>query len=219
MNVIDCISCCKGKQTKKKFPPSTRERAKVGARVHVDLCGPIGTKTIGGAQYIFLFKDEWSSFRHVYFGKTNYNVFECLKNCVAQIKGDTGKQVRTIVSDRGSELMSNDTQEYLRTNGIAHEVSAPFTPSQNGFIERDNRTVVESARTMLLHRNIPEYLWDQAVQTAVYILNRTINKSTDSKTPFELYFGKKPRVSHLRVFGSLAMLKAKEKKRSGYQKN
>lgn len=101
---------------------------------------------------------------------------------------------------------------------LVHQMSAPFTPQQNGFIERDNRTIVKCMRTMLLARSLPEYLWGEAANAAVYVLNRTPNRNTGSKTPFELYFKRKPRVGHLRIFGSLVHVKRQQKKRSGYQK-
>lgn len=67
-------------------------------------------------------------------------------------------------------------------------------------------------------KNLPEKYWADAARTAAYVLNRVPNVNTKQVTPFELYFGKKPRVCHLRVFGSLCFLKAQEKKRSGYQR-
>lgn len=216
---INCISCSLGKQHHKSYRLSTRKRAEtVGEQVHVDLCGPIGTDTIIGSKYFVLFKDEHSNFRKVYFVKSKDQVFECVQRCVADIEADTKEKVMRLVSDRGSELVSKRTQEFLLGRGISHEVSAPFTPQQNGFIERDNRTVMEAARSMLYHRKLPEYLWGEAVNTAVYLLNRVPNKNTGSKSPYELYFKRKPRLSHVRIFGSLAISKQQAKKRSGYQK-
>lgn len=77
---------------------------------------------------------------------------------------------------------------------------------------------MEAARTMLEHRKLPKKLWGEANNTAVYTLNRSVNKNTSNMTTYEKYWKEKPRVSHLRVFGSLAMMKLQEKKRSGYQK-
>lgn len=165
-----------------------------------------------------LFKDEYSNYRHIYCSKTKDETYDCIRKCVAKIRGDTGAQVRCLVSDCGSELISKRTQEYLIQNKISQELSAPFTPQQNGLIERDNRTVMEGARAMLFHRQLPEKLWGEAVNTMVYILNRSINRITGYKTPYEKYFKAVPNVSHLRVFGSFAMVKQQDKKRSGYQK-
>lgn len=126
--------------------------------------------------------------------------------------------MQTLVSDHGSELTSGKTKELLLSKSIIHDFSAPFTPEQNGFIERGNRTVVEAVRSMLIHKNLPEYLWGEAANVAVYVLNRIVNKNTRPKTPYEIYFGSVPKVSHIRIFGSLALVKMQEKKRSGYQR-
>ena len=155
----------------------------------------------------------------MYAVRTKDLVYDSIRKCVAQIESDTKKEVKRLVSDYGSEIVSNKPKEFLMSKSIlAQRLSASFTPQQNGLIERDNRTVIEAARAMLYHRILPEELWSEAVHTAVYLLNRTVNKLTGDKTPFELYYGRKPRVNHIKVFGCLAFMKAQEKKRSGYQK-
>lgn len=153
-----------------------------------------------------MFKDEYSNYRLIYFVKTKDQVFDCIVMSVAQIFADTQKQVVT-------ELVSKRTQDFLLEKSIIQETSAPFTPEQNGFIERDNRTVMEGARSILFDKKLPQKLWGEAANTVVYLLNRSVNKNTGAKTPYELYFGKKPKVNYLRVFGSLAYMKLQEKKR------
>ena len=69
--------------------------------------------------------------------------------------------------------------------------------------ERFNRTIIESARSMLIHAKLPLVFWAEACDTAVYTHNRSPTTSLKDKTPFECLFGRKPNVSHLRVFGCL----------------
>ena len=57
------------------------------------------------------------------------------------------------------------------------------------------------ARTMLCENNLPKYFWREAINTACYVINRVTIRSLLSKTPYELYKGRKPNVSHLRSFG------------------
>lgn len=217
--VVDCKACALGKQARKHFTRSSRKRAtSVGERVHVDLCGPIGVETIAGNKYFVLFKDEYSNYRFIYLLKGKDEVYECLKKCKAELEADTGKKLKRLISDCESEFTSNRSQKLFLDNSISHSTSAPFTPQQNGFIERENRTVMESARAMLFHKGLPEKLWGEAATTAVYLLNRSCNKNTTPQTPYERYFKEKPKIGHLRVFGSLAFMKLQEKKRSGYQK-
>ncbi|KAI5332824.1 hypothetical protein L3X38_022953 [Prunus dulcis] len=81
-----------------------------------------------------------------------------------------------------------------------------YTPQQNGVVERKNRTVVEMAKAMLHEKELPYYLWAEAVHTAVYILNRCPTKALRNKTPFEAYSTRKPGVAHLKVFGSVCFV-------------
>jgi len=84
--------------------------------------------------------------------------------------------------------------------GITIETTAPYCPEQNGRSERDNRTIMESARTMLSAKNVAQFLWAEAVNTAVYFLNRTATSQVRDSTP--AWTGKKPDQFHTRIFGS-----------------
>jgi len=90
--------------------------------------------------------------------------------------------------------------------GIELETTAPYTPEQNGRAERDMRTIVKSARSMLYARDVPLYLWAEAVNTAVYILNRTATTQTPNLTPFEMWIRKSPVLDHIKTFGCEAFM-------------
>ena len=113
----------------------------------------------------------------------------------------TKKKVRTFRTDNGGEYTSSQFENYLKAEGIRHELTVPKTPQQNGVTERLNQTLVEMARSMLLYSKLPKKFWGQAILTAVYLKNRTPVEALN-KTPFEVWHGKKPKVNHLRVFGS-----------------
>lgn len=72
---------------------------------------------------------------------------------------------------------------YSKSRGIRMETTAPYTPEQNGKAERENRTIVKSARTMIHAKSLPKFLWAEAMNTAVYILNRTLS-SKNTLVPF-----------------------------------
>ena len=68
-----------------------------------------------------------------------------------------------------------------------------------------NRTLMESARSMMTHAGIPDKYWAEAVECATYTRNCTPTTAFKEKnTPFEVRYGKKPNISHLRVFGCMA---------------
>ena len=79
--------------------------------------------------------------------------------------------------------------------------TVPKTPEQNGVAERLNRTLVVTARSMLLDAKLPKSYWGEAVNTAVYLKNPSPSRSLRGVTPYEAWFGVKPQVKHLRVLG------------------
>lgn len=70
----------------------------------------------------------------------------------------------------------------------------------NGVSERRNRTLKDMVRSMISHSTLPEPLWGEALKTTAYILNRVPTKAA-VKTPYELWTGKKPCLTHLRIWG------------------
>ena len=99
------------------------------------------------------------------------------------------------------------TSQYFKTfcavKGIAYQLTNSYTPEQNGVSEKLNRTLIESARSMLIHAKMPLKFWPEAVTIAVYLNNRSPTNTLRDKTPFESWFGKRPNVSNLKVFGSV----------------
>nr|GFA18181.1 reverse transcriptase domain-containing protein [Tanacetum cinerariifolium] len=82
-------------------------------------------------------------------------------------------------------------------------MSSVRTPQQNGVVERQNRTLVEAARTMLIFSRALLFLWAEAIATASFTQNRSIIHCRFNKTPYELINGRKPNISFLHVFGAL----------------
>src|ERR1043165_1520349 len=111
-------------------------------------------------------------------------------------------KTRHIRSDNSIEFKNTGVQEFLHEMGITHEFSAPYTPRQNGVVERKNRTLIEMAQTMLVEYNTPLIWWAEAINTACHIVNRVYLHKFLKKTSYELMVGKKPNVSYFKVFGA-----------------
>ncbi len=90
-----------------------------------------------------------------------------------------------------------------RAKGVVHNITAPYTPEQNGVAERFNRTLMERVRAMLLDAKLGSEHWADAARTDTHVKNRSPS-SHSSQTSWELFFGSKPDVSGMRVFGSKA---------------
>ena len=76
-----------------------------------------------------------------------------------------------------------------------------MNPKQDGVAERMNRTIVETAHSMLHHVKLPTYFWAEAVATEVFLINRSPAIAVCKKTPFECWYNAKPDVSNLKVVG------------------
>nr|GFA54495.1 ribonuclease H-like domain-containing protein [Tanacetum cinerariifolium] len=74
----------------------------------------------------------------------------------------------------------------LQNESTLWDYSNPRTPQQNRVAERNNRTLIEAARTMLADSYLPTIFWTEAVATAYYVLNRVLVTKPHAKTPYEL---------------------------------
>lgn len=94
----------------------------------------------------------------------------------------------------------------------------PYTPEQNGSSERENRTIVEAAKTMIHSHDLQLSLWAEAVNAAVYVLNRTGTSTVKNKTPYDLWHEKTANVDNLRVFGSFVYTHIPKQKRHKFDR-
>jgi hypothetical protein len=107
-------------------------------------------------------------------------------------------------------------EEYLEEEGIKHDFSTPYTPQQNGVVERKNRTLTDMARTMLGEFKTPERFWLEAVNTACHAINWVYLHHLLKKTSYELLTGNKPNVPYFRVFGSKCYILVKKGRNSKF---
>ena len=199
-----CESCIGGKQSKAPFKTSTTKTSEPLELVHSDLCGKMGEKSIGGVEYFLTFLDHHTHYCWVYPLKRKDQVFSCFKDWKAEVENRTGQRLKTLRTDNGGEYTSREFQNHLKNCGIRHELTIPQTPEQNGAAERLNRTLVETTRSMLLDARLPQSFWAEAVSTAAYLRNRSPTSTLEDMTPHQAWYGQKPGVKHLRVFGSIA---------------
>ncbi|UYV65276.1 hypothetical protein LAZ67_3003777 [Cordylochernes scorpioides] len=197
-----CEACIYGKQNRKVFHASTSPNSTYpGELIYSDVCGPMSKRSPGGSLYFVSFKDDFSRFRVAYFIRHKSDVLEKFKEFVKRVRTETGNKIKRFRTDNGTEFVNKNFSDYLKSLGIVHELTAPYTPEQNGIAERDNRTIVESARCLLHGRKMPLELWAEAVNTAVYLLNRCTTKVLGNSTPYEIWYKRKPSILHLKTFG------------------
>jgi transposase InsO family protein len=126
-----------------------------------------------------------------------------IKREQAAAKAECGRKLRVLRTDNGGEFTAAEFASYSADEGVQRHY-ALYNPQQNGVVERRNQTVVGMAWALIKQRGMPAVFWGEAVVTTVYILNRSSTKALNGKMSYEAWHGRKPAVSHLRVFGCLA---------------
>ncbi|MBW0506952.1 hypothetical protein O181_046667 [Austropuccinia psidii MF-1] len=138
---------------------------------HMDLCGPITPKSRGNSVYEMQIIDGYSQFWHVYFLTLKSQEFEKFRMFKIYAEKKTGCEIKGIVSDNGGEFTRKEFRDYLMKNGIKFLSTALYTPQKNPICKRDNRTLMERTRCLLLDSQIPMIWWGEAAATAAYLLN------------------------------------------------
>jgi transposase InsO family protein len=97
---------------------------------------------------------------------------------------ECARKLKVLHTDNGGEFTAADFVAYYADEGVQHHYAAPYSPQQNGVVERHNQTVVAAAHA-------PQAVWHaggllgEAVMTAAHLLNRSLAKALDGKTPYE----------------------------------
>nr|GEU68839.1 zinc finger, CCHC-type [Tanacetum cinerariifolium] len=168
-----CDACLLGKHSRTPFPNQAKFRSNNPLDlVYGDLCRPISPATHSGKKLIFLLVDDYTCFMRAYFLTSKDQAFSTFKEFRQQIEMEMRMKLRMLRTDRGGEFTSNEFTKYCKENGIARQLIAPYSPQQNGVVERRNRTMLSTTRSMMKAMKLPLTFWAEAIKHAIYILNR-----------------------------------------------
>ncbi|GJV80775.1 retrovirus-related pol polyprotein from transposon TNT 1-94 [Tanacetum coccineum] len=149
-----CSSYELGKAKRSNFESKTVPSSK--GRLHLlymDLCGPMRVESVNGKKYILVFVDDCSRYTWTHFLISKNETPKVLINFIRMIH--RGLQVRVVHTDRGTEFLNKTLHTYFAEEGINHRTKIARTPEQNDVVERQNRTLVEVARTTLRAVKLP----------------------------------------------------------------
>ena len=124
------------------------------------------------------------------------------------------KKIKVLRSDNGGEFCSKGFKEFYKKCGIARQKTSPYTPEQNGVVERMNKMLMERARSMLSGARLGQEFWEEVAETTCYLVNISPSAVLEDKTPQEVWTIKKPSLSHLRVFGCDSYVHVPKEKRT-----
>jgi Reverse transcriptase (RNA-dependent DNA polymerase)/gag-polypeptide of LTR copia-type len=201
----DCMSCIKSKIFTEPFPKQSRKPDFPREVITSDLGGDFKTQSIGGAKYFITFTCAATDFTEVATIRNKSDAKQEILNFMEKCKTQFGAYPKVFRSDRGGEYIDSELQKYLSSKGVIFQCTVANSPQQNGISERKNRTLVEAVRTLLLEKNLPHYLWGEALHHATFTFNN-LPKINESKSPQEKFFNKKSEIEFIE-FGSSVIFK------------
>jgi GAG-pre-integrase domain len=203
IDVVDdgvCSPCREGKATKLPFRGSFEHADEVGDIIHSDMAGKLPVSFPDRYQYISTFADDNSRQISVAFMQRKSQLpqaFTAFRREL-QVFEDAGIRIVRVHSDGGKEYEKLERlEDHLAT------YSAPYTPENNPISERGNRTLFDTARTLLIEADLPTRFWPFVIKHVVYVRNR-VRHATTGDSPYYMVTREKPSLKNLKVFDLVA---------------
>ena len=195
---MKCKICIENKMHNLPFD-NNRSRAKeILEIVHSDLNGPHTTTGFNGDKYFLTFIDDYSKLAKVYPIKSKDQVYNCFVQYINEVENITGKTIKRLRCDNGKEYLNSNIYRLAREKGIFINVCPPYVHELNGTAERYNRSVMDMSRCLFAEAKVDRKFWPEVVCAAAYLRNRVLTNTIEKKTPYEIFFGKKPNTKYLR---------------------
>lgn len=203
---VACTSCDLAKSTDRRPKTSTtdfRSTTRPLEVIHADLSTdhPVG---LNGERHFLAVIDDYTHMGRVYPITSKANAANCLKHFIAEAENHfnhKGYKVSQLRTDNGGEFLSNWFHSYLVERGTHHSFTVPHLSHQNGHAERFIRTILDKARTFMVHGALPVPFWPYLVMFASVILNSLPSSAISNETPFTRWSGHPPQLNQLVPFG------------------
>ena len=141
----NCHACQYGKQNRRPFPKSSWRATHKLQLIHTDVSGPQRTKSLAGSRYYIAFIDDFSRMCWIFFLKFKSEVAGVFWKFKKMVENQSGYKIQAVRSDNGKEYTSAEFDMFCEEAGIEHQLTALYTPQQNGVSERRNRYIMEMA--------------------------------------------------------------------------
>jgi histone deacetylase 1/2 len=193
-----CNACQQGKAHQLPFVSSSHVSTAPLQLIHTDVWGP-ALPSANNSKYYVSFIDDFSRYVWVYFLRNKSEVEPVFLQFQKHVERMLNTKILSVQSDWGGEY--HRLHNYFAATGISHHISCPHTHQQNGLAERKHRHIVETGLTLLAQAQMPLRFWDEAFNTACYLINRMPSRTTDQDTPLHRLLKTHPDYSRMRVFG------------------
>nr|GEU71904.1 hypothetical protein [Tanacetum cinerariifolium] len=162
--------------------------------------------SINGKKYVLVIVDDYSRYTWTHFLRSKDETPEVLIDFLRLVQRGLHAKVRTVRTNKGTEFLNKTLYAYFAVDGINHQMFVARTPEQNDVVERQNRTLVEAARTMLSAPKVPLFFWAEAIATSCFTQNCSLVIPRHEKTPYYIINDQKPSVKFFHIFGSLCYI-------------
>ncbi len=106
-------------------------------------------------------------------------------------------------SNNVTEFINQQCIVFFKSYGMLDQRTCPYSPQQNGVVERKHKHLLQVARALMFASNLLKHFWGDGILTATYLINRMPSKVLKWKAPYEILFGKIPNSDHLKIFDCL----------------
>ena len=209
-NKDKCFFCVNGKMAQTPFVKGSTAKFKPAllGLLHMDLMGPMEVDSVREYRYILVVVDDFSRYCWVRCLKSKDETETALTEDIFPLaERRLNRKIQSFRSDRGGEFLSSEFTDWCRVRGISHNLTAPYTPQQNGLAEVSNRILQEKFRCMLSESGLPLRYWDFAVEYACWLKNRSPAAALKlGETPSGVMYGSPPSIALARVFGCVSQV-------------
>ena len=122
-----CEGCVLGKSHCLPFPKVSETKHELMDLLTVDLTGPMAVTTWSGMAYALIVVEAASRYITCQLLKSNEEVADVLKEVIALLEHQSGRKVKKICTDNGTEFINSTIENLCKRNGILHETTAPYT--------------------------------------------------------------------------------------------
>jgi transposase InsO family protein len=223
-----CEDCIMGKMTRAPHTKAAERATEPLGRIFSDVKGPMTVRGRHGEEYWVVFEDQYTGMVMVYFLERKGQLVDAFKRFAAYAENQMNarilrwdevgirKVIKILRDDKGGEYSSHALRDFCDAHGIAREHTIRDTPQQNGLAERMNRTIADGVTSMMAAAKLPASSWPDAVGAYIHALNRLPSSTSGSMTPYELWNGRPPSLSHLRTWGCEALVHLQKDQRAQF---
>ena len=182
-----CEGCVLGKSHRLPFPKASTTPYEEMELVVVDLTGPMSVETWTGMSFALVAVEASCRFGVGELLKSKDEAAEALKWVIVMLERQSGKLLRKIRTDNGTEWVNEIICQFCNRNGVIHQTAVPYGQEQNGLAEQTIAVYFEMVRCMLHSSGMDLRYWGEAFRYTVHIWNLSPTRGLDQKVPYHAW--------------------------------